>query len=75
MHMVGTQIDHDKNDVRPIRGPLAVTEQLVVCDLMKVETPVTLQRRILTPDPIHVADEFTEAVRPLKIPVFDLRLL
>ena len=71
MHMMWTQIDHDENDVRPVRGPLAVTEQLIVSDVMEVQTPVALKRRILTPDAIHVADEFAEAVLPLKIPMLD----
>jgi hypothetical protein len=38
---------------------------------MKVETPVALKRRILTPDTIHMADEFAEAVLSVKVPVLD----
>src|SRR6476646_6740271 len=46
MHMMWAQIDHDEYNVRPIRGSLAVAEQLVVCDIMKVQTPVALKRGI-----------------------------
>ena len=75
MHVVRTQVDHDENDVGCICGPLAVAEELIILDIMKVQAPVTVQCRIVTADTIHMADEFTETIRSFEVPLFDLIFL
>src|SRR4030095_10807921 len=75
MHVVGTQVHDDQNDVGPIWSPLAVTQQLLVRDRMKVQAPIALQGGILTTDAIYVANKFSQTVRSFKIPLPDLIFL
>src|SRR5688500_2899593 len=72
MHVVRAQVDDDQNDVRPVRRPLAVTQQLVVSHFMEMQTPVALKGWVLAPDAIHVTNKLAETVLSAKIPLLDL---
>src|SRR4029079_16460066 len=72
MSVVRTQVNHHQNDIGPVRCSFAVTEQVVVRDLMKTQAPIAVQGRILTPDVIHAADKFTKTVRSIEVPLLDL---
>src|SRR5919106_5540662 len=73
--MVRIQVDNDENDVRQVIGALAVTNKLLVIDLVKAQICVTLQRWILPSDQIHPGNELLEAVGSIEIPVSDFVFL
>ncbi len=42
MHVIGAQVDDDHDDIRSIRGLLAIRQQPLVVDWMKPQAPVVL---------------------------------
>src|SRR5687768_739511 len=72
MHVERAQVDDDQDDVRPVRGPLAVTQQLVVSHFMEMKIPVAVKGRVLSPDAIHVANKLAQTILSAKIPLLDL---
>src|SRR5829696_1562831 len=75
MPMRGTQIDDDHYDVGTVRSALAVTDYLVVGDVVEPETPIALQGGVLAPDTIDPSDKLAQTVRPVEIPMPDFIFL
>jgi len=53
LSVVRIKIDDHDNQVRPIVRALAVTNQLIVIDRVKFQTPIVLKSRVLSPDAVH----------------------
>src|SRR5687767_7458510 len=68
VRVMGIQVHDHQHRVGAVLAALAVGNEGVVVDRVKLQAPVALQRRVAAPDEIQARDEVPEAVRAVEVP-------
>src|SRR5262245_18678695 len=66
LHVAGVEVDDGEDEV--VAFLLRVGDQLIVVDLVKLQAPVGLERRVALSDPIEPPDKRAERIGTIGIP-------